>query len=54
VSMRTGPLPLSALAHPTLVWPEASDFLYGVPFYDPATFIALPLFVDPNIALRYE
>jgi predicted permease len=36
---------LSALAHSTLVWPEASDFLYGVPFYDPATFLALPLFV---------
>ena len=40
-----GAAALSALAHSTLVWPETSDFLYGVPFYDPATFIALPLFV---------
>lgn len=34
---------LSSLLHSTLALPGASDLLYGVPFYDPATFLAFPL-----------
>ncbi len=36
---------LSALLHSTLVLPGSSDFFYGVPFYDPATFLGLSLFL---------
>jgi putative ABC transport system permease protein len=36
---------LSALLHQTLVFPGSIDFLYGVPFYDPATFAGLIGFV---------
>jgi putative ABC transport system permease protein len=32
---------LSALLHQTLAFPGSMDFLYGVPFYDPATFATL-------------
>jgi putative ABC transport system permease protein len=31
----------SFLLHRTLVFPGSMDFLYGVPFYDPVTFVAL-------------
>jgi len=27
--------------HATLTFPGSSDFLYGVPFYDPVTFLGL-------------
>ena len=36
---------LSALLHQTLIYPGSADFLYGVPFYDPATFVSLVCFV---------
>ncbi len=36
---------LSAILHQTLIFPGSMDFLYGVPFYDPATFASLILFV---------
>jgi predicted permease len=36
---------LSAFLHSTLVLPGSSDFFYGVPFYDPATFLGLSLFL---------
>jgi ABC-type antimicrobial peptide transport system permease subunit len=36
---------LSAYLHSILTVPGASDMLYGVPFYDPVTFIGLSLFV---------
>jgi predicted permease len=36
---------LSALLHSTLVLPGSSDFFYGVPFYDPATFLGLSVFL---------
>jgi len=36
---------VSALLHSTLASPESSDFLYGVHFYDPATFLGLSLFL---------
>jgi ABC-type antimicrobial peptide transport system permease subunit len=57
---------LSTLLHAMLVGPEMADVLYGVPFYDPVTFIGLFCFVlgvaaaastvgvDPMTALRYE
>jgi predicted permease len=32
---------LSALLHETLIFPGSMDFLYGVPFYDPVTFVGL-------------
>ena len=31
--------------HTTLVFPGSADFLYGVPFYDPATFLGLAVFL---------
>lgn len=40
-----GGLALSWLAHTTLMFPESSDFFYGVPFYDPVTFLGLSCFV---------
>jgi predicted permease len=40
-----GAAALSALLHATLVLPGSSDFFYGVPFYDPATFLGLSLFL---------
>ena len=36
---------LSMLLHRTLLFPGSMDFLYGVPFYDPATFAGLFCFV---------
>jgi len=36
---------LSAYLHSILALPGASDVLYGVPFYDPATFLGLSLFL---------
>ncbi len=36
---------LSWLLHQTLVLPGSADFLYGVPFYDPATFLGLGCFL---------
>ncbi|HEY6464603.1 MAG TPA: ABC transporter permease [Candidatus Acidoferrales bacterium] len=32
---------LSRLLHETLIFPGSMDFLYGIPFYDPVTFIGL-------------
>ncbi len=40
-----GAAALSALLHSTLTLPGSSDFFYGVPFYDPATFLGLSLFL---------
>lgn len=42
---------LSALLHTTLVFPGSTDVLYGVPFYDPATFAGLTVFVSGVAAL---
>jgi macrolide transport system ATP-binding/permease protein len=36
---------LSWLLHSTLAYPETSDFLYGVPYYDPCTFVGLSAFL---------
>jgi predicted permease len=36
---------LSWMLHATLVFPGSMDFFYGVPFYDPATFVGLICFV---------
>jgi len=36
---------MSGLLHSTLASPETSDFLYGVPYYDPLTFIGLSCFL---------
>ena len=36
---------LSWILHATLIFPGSMDFLYGVPFYDPVTFLALICFV---------
>jgi ABC-type antimicrobial peptide transport system permease subunit len=36
---------LSILLHQTLVFPGSIDFLYGVPFYDPITFLGAVAFV---------
>ncbi len=35
---------LSTVLHQTLIFPGSMDFLYGVPFYDPATFASLIVF----------
>jgi len=35
----------STIAHLTLSFPGSVDFLYGVPFYDPVTFLGLSCFV---------
>jgi macrolide transport system ATP-binding/permease protein len=52
---------LFSVLHSTLTYPETSDFLYGVPYYDPWTFVFASLVpalhalkVDPMLALRYE
>jgi predicted permease len=36
---------LSWMLHGTLVFPGSMDFFYGVPFYDPVTFVVLTCFV---------
>ena len=41
----------SLLLHETLIFPGSMDFLYGVPFYDPLTFVGLFLFVLTIAAL---
>jgi predicted permease len=40
-----GAAALSSLLHATLVFPGSTDVLYGVPFYDPATFLGLTVFL---------
>ena len=40
-----GAAALSSLLHATLVFPGSTDVLYGVSFYDPATFLGLTAFV---------
>ena len=35
----------SALLHSTLSFPGSADLLYGVSFYDPATFLGLSVFL---------
>ncbi len=40
-----GATALSFLLHATLSFPGSADYLYGVPFYDPPTFLALSGFV---------
>lgn len=40
-----GAAALSGLLHSTLALPGSSDFFYGVPFYDPATFLGLSIFL---------
>src|SRR5271165_4120782 len=42
---------LSWLLHATLVFPGSTDFLYGVPFYDPVTFLGLSCFLSGIAAL---
>jgi predicted permease len=42
---------LSTVMHQTLVFPGSMDLLYGVPFYDPATFAALFVFVTAIAAV---
>jgi predicted permease len=46
-----GAAALSALLHSTLALPGAPDFFYGVPFYDPATFLGLSAFLIAVAAL---
>jgi hypothetical protein len=46
-----GAAALSALLHSTLALPGSSDFFYGVPFYDPATFLGLSLFLTVVAAI---
>ena len=36
---------ISGILHSTLASPESSDFLYGVPYYDPSTFLGLSCFL---------
>jgi ABC-type antimicrobial peptide transport system permease subunit len=36
-----GAMALSWVLHTTLTFPGSSDFFYGVPFYDPVTFVGL-------------
>jgi ABC-type antimicrobial peptide transport system permease subunit len=36
---------MSSVLHWALVFPEAWDLLYGVPFYDPVTFVGMVCFV---------
>ena len=39
-----GAAAVSWALHTSLVFPGSADFLYGIPFYDPATFLGLPAF----------
>jgi ABC-type antimicrobial peptide transport system permease subunit len=36
---------LSLLLHRTLAFPGSADFLYGVSFYDPLTFLGITVFL---------
>ncbi|HEX4810020.1 MAG TPA: ABC transporter permease [Bryobacteraceae bacterium] len=40
----TGAAALAWVLHTSLAFPGAADFFYGVPFYDPATFLGLAAF----------
>jgi predicted permease len=42
---------VSAVLHSTLSFPGASDFLYGLPWWDPVTFAAITLFLSAVAAL---
>jgi ABC-type antimicrobial peptide transport system permease subunit len=42
---------ISVALHRTLIFPGSMDFLYGVPFYDPVTFIGITCFVLAVAAL---
>ena len=42
---------LSSVLHATLMFPGSMDFFYGVPFYDPLTFLGLFGFVLSVAAL---
>lgn len=42
---------LSWMLHSTLAYPETSDFLYGVPYYDPWTFAGLSAFLALVVVL---
>jgi len=46
-----GAAAMSSLLHTTLVFPGSFDVLYGVPFYDPATFLGLGTFLIVVAAL---
>jgi hypothetical protein len=37
---------VSGMLHSTLASPESSDFLYGVPYYDPWTFMGVSIFLS--------
>jgi ABC-type antimicrobial peptide transport system permease subunit len=36
---------LSLMLHRTLAFPRSADFLYGVSFYDPLTFLGITVFL---------
>jgi ABC-type lipoprotein release transport system permease subunit len=36
---------MSGILHSTLASPETSDFLYGIPYYDPWTFFGVSCFL---------
>ncbi len=42
---------LSWILHATLVFPGSTDFFYGVPFYDPVTFLGLSCFLASVAAI---
>jgi len=42
---------LSVMLQLTLVFPGSIDFLYGVPFYDPFSFLGLSGFILGNAAI---
>jgi len=46
-----GAAALSTVLHATLVFPGSTDVLYGIPFYDPMTFIGLTLFLTAVAAI---
>ena len=46
-----GAAALSTLLHATLVFPGSTDVLYGIPFYDPATFLGLAVFLTAVAAI---
>jgi putative ABC transport system permease protein len=46
-----GAAALSTLLHATLVFPGSTDVLYGIPFYDPMTFIGLAVFLTAVAAI---
>jgi ABC-type antimicrobial peptide transport system permease subunit len=46
-----GAAALSTLLHATLVFPGSTDVLYGIPFYDPATFLGLTIFLTAVAAI---